>query len=74
MMRPGKPEIQSEEEYKKDPNFQAIDEKIRNENDLSQYDITSVSKQLVNGYIYIITYRGPDGKTKLFRALITPNN
>ena len=71
---PGKAEMQSEEEYRNDPNFQAIDQKIRNENDLSQYNVVSVSKQIVNGYIYIITYRGPDGREKIYRVLLTPNN
>ena len=70
---PGKAEMQSEEEYRNDPNFQAIDQKIRNENDLSQYNVVSVSKQIVNRHIYIITYRGPDGREKIYEVFVNSN-
>ena len=70
----GRPEDQTQDEYKNDPNFQAIDEKLRAENDLDGYDVASVSRQLVNGYIYVIIYRKPDGTSKTFRVLVTPQN
>ena len=37
------------------------------------YDRDSVSKQLVNGFIYIIVYKNPDGMEKRYRVFVDRN-
>ena len=69
----GEPEVQSKEEYESDPNFSKIDDKLRAENDLDGFDVVSVSKQVVNGMIYVIIYRNPDGEERTYEVFVNPD-
>ena len=71
---PGSPVTLTKEEYENDPNFQAIDQKLRSENDLEGFTPTSVSRQIVNGNLYTIVYRNPEGAEFTYVVLVPFNN
>ena len=48
-----------------------IDAKLRRETNLATFDVIGVSQQVVNGYIYLITYRNQQGGIYTYRVYVT---
>ena len=61
----------SRAQYLADPNFLSIDAKLRRDSNLAGFDVVSVSRQLVNGYNYAITYRNQQGVTIVYNVYVT---
>lgn len=61
-------------EYNADSRFLLIDARIRSQNQLSGYSISKVTRQLVNGYLYEVTYTSNKGQSKKFKAYIDFGN
>ena len=56
---PGQAVDLTADEYLADPGFLDIDSMLRRDNDLETFEVSRVSRQVVNGWIYEITYQSP---------------
>jgi xanthosine utilization system XapX-like protein len=68
---PGAPQSLSKAQYLADPNFVNIDNKLKREANLAGYEVVEVTRQLVNGNIYTITYKNSNGVTIIYRVYIS---
>lgn len=60
-------------QYLGDQGFRLIDAKLRNENNLNGFDVTKVTKQVVNGFIYTISYKNSVGTTITYTVILGTN-
>ena len=67
----GAPQSLSKAQYLADPNFVNIDNKLKREANLAGYEVVEVTRQLVNGNIYTITYKNSNGVTIIYRVYIS---
>jgi hypothetical protein len=58
-------------QYLSDNNFLNIDAKLRKDSNLAGFEVVSVTRQQVNGYNYVITYRNQQGATILYNIYVT---
>jgi hypothetical protein len=54
-----------------DNNFLNIDAKLRKDSNLAGFEVVSVTRQQVNGYNYVITYKNQQGATILYNIYVT---
>ena len=60
------------EEMQEDENVQKIEEMLRNDNaDLDGFELESVSRQLVNGYVYLFTFTNEDGAQIIYNIFVS---
>ena len=70
---PGAPQTLSRTEYLSDSNFLNIDSKLRRDQNLQGWDLVGVTRQVVNGFIYVLTYRNQQGATLTYRIIVSRN-
>ena len=69
----GAPQTLSRTEYLSDSNFLNIDSKLRRDQNLQGWDLVGVTRQVVNGFIYVLTYRNQQGATLTYRIIVSRN-
>ena len=61
----------SRAQYLSDNNFLNIDAKLKNDSNLAGFEVVNVTRQQLNGYNYIITYRNQQGTTIVYNIYVT---